>query len=154
MNELHSTGQTISFPMAWEPGAIYRVLSVTDGQAVFERLADYHVSLNMLEPRTSDDGRVVIDPIEHRCLVEGVDVKLSRREWNLMTTFLAHGNRAATRTSLLTYAWGPEYVDDFQYLRVWLTRLRHKIGAQYFESVHAYGYRLVGFSGEIEQVAS
>ena len=30
---------------------------------------------------------------------------------------------------LLTKVWGPEYRDDMQYLRVWISRVRRKLGA-------------------------
>jgi two-component system KDP operon response regulator KdpE len=30
-------------------------------------------------------------------------------------------------TELLTKVWGPEYRDDIQYLRVWVSRLRRKL---------------------------
>ena len=32
-------------------------------------------------------------------------------------------------TELLTKVWGPEYRDDLQYLRVWISRVRRKLGA-------------------------
>ena len=32
-------------------------------------------------------------------------------------------------TELLTKVWGPEYRDDLQYLRVWVSRVRRKLGA-------------------------
>jgi len=32
-------------------------------------------------------------------------------------------------TELLTKVWGPEYRDDMQYLRVWVSRIRRKLGA-------------------------
>jgi two-component system KDP operon response regulator KdpE len=33
-------------------------------------------------------------------------------------------------TELLTKVWGPEYRDDLQYLRVWISRVRRKLGAK------------------------
>ena len=41
-----------------------------------------------------------------------------------------HPGKVVLHTELLTKVWGPEYRDDLQYLRVWISRVRRKLGAK------------------------
>lgn len=75
--------------------------------------------------------------------VEGLDIDLVRRtvrrggdiawltrtEWALLTYLAGHPGQTLTGSEILSNVWGPEYRDDLQYLRVWVSRLRSKLGA-------------------------
>ncbi len=56
-------------------------------------------------------------------------VQLSRPEWLLLHHLAANAGRVVLHSELLTKVWGPEYRDDLQYLRVWVSRVRRKLGA-------------------------
>jgi two-component system KDP operon response regulator KdpE len=56
-------------------------------------------------------------------------VQLSRTEWLLLQHLAANAGKVVLHTELLTKVWGPEYRDDLQYLRVWISRVRRKLGA-------------------------
>ncbi len=60
---------------------------------------------------------------------DGAIVPLTRTEWLLLQHLTANAGRVVLHTELLTKVWGPEYRDDLQYLRVWISRLRRKLGA-------------------------
>lgn len=55
-------------------------------------------------------------------------VNLTRTEWSLLQCLAANADRLMINTELLGKVWGPEYIGDLQYLRVWISRLRAKIG--------------------------
>jgi two-component system, OmpR family, KDP operon response regulator KdpE len=79
-------------------------------------------------------GIVHIGPVEvdlERRLVtrDGNIVSLSRTEWLLLQHLAVNAGRVVLHTELLTKVWGPEYRDDLQYLRVWISRVRRKLGA-------------------------
>ena len=57
-------------------------------------------------------------------------VALSRTEWLLLQHLAANAGKVVLHTELLTKVWGPEYRDDLQYLRVWVSRVRRKLGAK------------------------
>ena len=57
-------------------------------------------------------------------------VQLSRTEWLLLQHLAANAGKVVLHTELLTKVWGPEYRDDLQYLRVWVSRVRRKLGAR------------------------
>lgn len=72
-------------------------------------------------------GRVTIDFAARKVLVGEKDLRLSRTEWSLLEELARHAGRVLTHEQILTRVWGPEYRDDLEYLRVWVSRLRHKL---------------------------
>ena len=84
---------------------------------------------------TPGRGIVAFDDVEidlERRLVTrgGQLVHLSRTEWLLLQHLAANAGKVVLHTELLTKVWGPEYRDDVQYLRVWVSRVRRKLGAE------------------------
>ena len=74
-------------------------------------------------------GDVQID-LERRFMTKGGElVQLSRTEWLLLQHMAANAGKVVLHSELLTKVWGPEYRDDLQYLRVWISRVRRKLGA-------------------------
>ncbi len=54
-------------------------------------------------------------------------VQLTRTEWQLLQVLATSPGKVLLNSELLTKVWGPEYRDDLQYLRVWVSRLRRKL---------------------------
>jgi two-component system KDP operon response regulator KdpE len=72
-------------------------------------------------------GDVEID-LDKRLVTKGGEpVSLTRTEWMLLQHLASNAGRVMLNTELLSKVWGPEYIDDLQYLRVWISRLRSKI---------------------------
>lgn len=83
---------------------------------------------------TGGAGIVRFDDVEidlERRIVrrDGELVRFSRTEWLLLQHLAANAGKVVLHTELLTKVWGPEYRDDLQYLRVWVSRVRRKLGA-------------------------
>ncbi|TAK72486.1 MAG: response regulator, partial [Dehalococcoidia bacterium] len=57
----------------------------------------------------------------------GRAVQLTRTEWQLLQVLATSPGKVLLNSELLTKVWGPEYRDDLQYLRVWVSRLRRKL---------------------------
>ncbi len=58
----------------------------------------------------------------------GERIALTRTEWLLLQELAAHADRVVLHTQLLTAVWGPQYRSEFNYLRIWVSRLRRKLG--------------------------
>ena len=58
---------------------------------------------------------------------DGKIVTLTRTEWMLLQHLAANAGKIMLNAELLSKVWGPEYRDDLQYLRVWVSRLRRKL---------------------------
>jgi two-component system KDP operon response regulator KdpE len=64
---------------------------------------------------------------ERRISVRGEEVKLTKIEWSLLNELAVNVGHLMTYYVLLGRVWGPEYRDDVQILRTWISRLRQKI---------------------------
>ena len=56
-------------------------------------------------------------------------------------------------TELLTKVWGPEYRDDLQYLRVWVSRVRRKLGAKPGEAGRIRTFQGIGYLLDVDAAA-
>jgi two-component system KDP operon response regulator KdpE len=80
---------------------------------------------------------------------KGARVALTRTEWLLLEQLAANVGKVMLNSELLSSVWGPEYRDDLQYLRVWVSRLRGKLEAdprdpKLLLTAPGIGYRLDG----------
>ncbi len=86
-----------------------------------------------------------VDLVRRVVRVEGVDPKLSAKEYELLRLFVQHAGKVLTHAFLLKEVWGPN--TDPQYLRVYVRQLRQKIEAvperpAYISTETGVGYRL------------
>ncbi|MEJ2046666.1 MAG: response regulator transcription factor [Dehalococcoidia bacterium] len=72
-------------------------------------------------------GDLKIDFQRRLVFVRGEETYLTRIEWLLLSELAQNVGRFMTYDQLLTRIWGPEYRDDVQLLRTWVSRLRHKV---------------------------
>jgi two-component system KDP operon response regulator KdpE len=72
-------------------------------------------------------GRVEIDAVRHRVTRAGAEIKLTPKEFELLSFLARHAGRVLTHKQILTAVWGPAHVEDTQYLRVYVGQLRQKI---------------------------
>ena len=56
-------------------------------------------------------------------------VKLTATEYALLRLFIKHAGKVLTHQQILREVWGPNYLDQTQYLRVYMAHLREKIEA-------------------------
>lgn len=86
---------------------------------------------------------LVLDLALRRVVRDGAEVRLSRTEWELLSALAADVGRVVQGRQLLTAVWGREYADQVQYLHMWLSRLRRKLGEELpLETLPGIGYRL------------
>jgi two-component system KDP operon response regulator KdpE len=84
--------------------------------------------------------------LERRMVTKGGElVQLSRTEWLLLQHLAANAGKVVLHTELLTKVWGPEYRDDLQYLRVWVSRVRRKLGAEPGEPGRIKTFQGIGY---------
>jgi DNA-binding response OmpR family regulator len=75
-------------------------------------------------------GDLVIDFKKRLVSVRGKETRLTRIEWLLLTELAQNAGKLMLYSDLLTRIWGPEYRDDLQILRTWISRLREKIESE------------------------
>ncbi|MBU6314995.1 MAG: response regulator transcription factor [Acidobacteria bacterium] len=72
-------------------------------------------------------GGLSLDPDEHRVLLDGVDLQMPLKEFELLHLLMANAGRVLTRDILIDRVWGSDYVGDTKTLDVHVKRLRAKI---------------------------
>jgi DNA-binding response OmpR family regulator len=72
-------------------------------------------------------GDLTIDFKKRLVIARGKEVRLTRIEWLLLGELAQNAGSLMFYSDLLTQVWGPEYRDDVQILRTWISRLRDKI---------------------------
>jgi DNA-binding response OmpR family regulator len=75
-------------------------------------------------------GDLVIDFKKRLVIVRGKETRLTRIEWLLLSELAQNAGSLMLYSELLTRIWGPEYRDDLQILRTWISRLREKIESE------------------------
>jgi two-component system KDP operon response regulator KdpE len=72
-------------------------------------------------------GTTEIDFLARRVITPTSQMRLTCKEFDLLSYFAAHPNRPIPHRELLQAVWGPEYGEQNEYLRVFINRLRKKI---------------------------
>ncbi|HWP09506.1 MAG TPA: response regulator [Polyangiaceae bacterium] len=72
-------------------------------------------------------GALRIQCFERRVYLNDVEVALTPTEFSLLQVLARDAGRVITHRKLLRQVWGAEYVDDIQYLRVFMKQLRQKL---------------------------
>ena len=76
---------------------------------------------------TYADDYLTVDLANHRVTVQGEPIKLTPTEYKLLSYLLQHKGRLLEFRQILEHVWGFEYIDDIDYLRVYVWHLRRKI---------------------------
>jgi two-component system KDP operon response regulator KdpE len=79
------------------------------------------------EATTIEEGDFRIDLESREVQVEGKEVRLSPKEFDLLVYFMRHSGKVLTHRALLANIWGGDYTDQTEYLRVFVRHLRKKI---------------------------
>jgi DNA-binding response OmpR family regulator len=87
-------------------------------------------------------GAVEVDLASRRCHVDGREVELTRREFDLLARLMQSPGRAYTRAELLELVWGSEYLSP-KTVDVHVAGLRRKLEtALTIRALRGVGYRL------------
>jgi len=108
---------------------------VTKPFGIDELLARVRASLRRANaPPISDETQVILDVgdfhvnLESREVkVRGREVHLTPKEFDLLIYFIKHSEKVLTHRTLLAAIWGSNYVEQNEYLRVFVGNLRMKI---------------------------
>lgn len=96
----------------------------------------------------SADGHLVVDLAKRQVFVADELIHVTPREWDMLVYLVQHRGELVTKTELLKAVWGDQYEKETNYLRVYISQLRHKIEPQqahnkYLRTEVGVGYRMV-----------
>jgi two-component system KDP operon response regulator KdpE len=79
------------------------------------------------EPTVLQEGDFRIDLDSRSVTVDGREIRLTPKEFDLLTYLMKHAGKVLTHRTLLAALWGGNYVEQNEYLRVFVGNLRKKI---------------------------
>ena len=74
-----------------------------------------------------ESENLTVDILNHIVLVDGVEIKCTPKEFELLKLFIQHKGKVLTYDWLLKKVWGVGYQQETHYLRVFISQLRQKI---------------------------
>ena len=94
-------------------------------------------------------GDLEIDLYTRSVKKAGELIKLTATEFNLLSLLVRNDGKVLTHQYLLRAIWGPGYINQSQYLRVYIAQLRKKIEEdpnkpEYLLTESGVGYRFIG----------
>jgi two-component system KDP operon response regulator KdpE len=116
-----------------------------------ELLARLHVALRHIQPEPDlhifTTGELQVDLTRRLVTLRGEPVKLTPTEYALLRLMVQHTGRVLTHRQILKEVWGPAYIDESHYLRVYFSQLRQKLEEnpalpKYLLTEPGVGYRL------------
>lgn len=87
-------------------------------------------------------GDLVVDASMHSVKLEGEEISLTAKEFNLLQLFVNNKDRVLTRTQIeeKLYSWDDDVSSNA--LEVYIHNLRKKLGKEWIKTVHGVGYKL------------
>ena len=91
-------------------------------------------------------GALRVEPAGHRVFLDGEEISLTMREFDLLVFFAENPGRVFSRDQLMESVWGEPWIDDTSTVTVHVRRLRAKLGddpaaPRFIETVWGVGYR-------------
>ena len=84
-------------------------------------------AINEATPTILDSGDFHVDLESREITVRGKPIHLTPKEFDLLVYFIKHSGKVLTHLTLLSALWGGNYVEQNEYLRVFVGNLRKKI---------------------------
>ncbi len=112
------------------------------------RTALRHAAHHVGEETTFNACGLAVDVLAHTVTRDGQPIRLTPKEFELLTILVRNSGRVVTQKQLLTAIWGPAHTHDVQYLRVFVGQLRQKLGisidaTDLIQTEPGVGYRLI-----------
>jgi two-component system KDP operon response regulator KdpE len=110
------------------------------------RVALRHSRTQNERPTELDVGPLHLDLVHHEATFDTNALDLAPKEFDFLVYLARYVGKVCTRRMILENVWGPGYVKEQHYLKVYAYRIRRKLGderGQFLQSDPSVGYRLV-----------
>lgn len=97
------------------------------------------------EPRAADYWGLTVDATAHEVKINGEQVALTLKEYNILIKLLSNVGRVYNREQLLDDIWGFDYFGDTRTVDSHVARLRTKLGTwgtAHLKTVYGVGYKI------------
>jgi two-component system KDP operon response regulator KdpE len=108
-------------------------------------VAQKHSSNSPPPRRLITSGKLLIDCDSHQVLCDGDEIHLTPTEFRLLEYLARNQGKVISHRKILQEVWGAEYGDEREYLRVYISQLRHKIEREPLNPEHILTEPGVGY---------
>ena len=88
-------------------------------------------------------GNLVINREEYKIILEGTEIVLPRKEFELLSLLASKPGKVFKREEILDKVWGNEVIVGGRTIDVHIRKLREKIGNDSFKTIKGVGYKFV-----------
>ena len=93
-------------------------------------------------------GDLALNTRTRQAVLKGTPVQLTSTEYRLLEELVRNAGSVLPHNLLIERVWGPEYAGEEHYLKVFVRRLRRKLGdtahaPQYIQNEWGIGYRFI-----------
>ncbi len=105
-------------------------------KAVLRRTAKTEASITV--------GAICLNEAQHKAFVDGTEIQLTHKEFDMLALFLKNPELVFTREALMAKVWGSDYMGESRTVDMHIKTLRQKLGAAggQIKTVIGVGYRL------------
>ena len=120
---------------------------VTKPFGVMELLSRIRAVLRRVTPKVEEElivcGNVSMVPSQHKVMVEGVQVDLTLKEYNLLYLMVTNQGQVFARKQLMDKVWGDSFVGESRTIDMHIKTLRQKLeaGGDIIKTVRGVGYK-------------
>ncbi len=95
------------------------------------------------EEEVLEIGGIVMDRLAHQVKVDGKELELSYKEFELLTYFIENKGIALSREKILNHVWNYDYFGDARTIDTHVKKLRSKLGSrgEYIKTIWGMGYK-------------
>lgn len=95
------------------------------------------------EEETLEIGGIMVDKLGHQVLVNGKDLELSYKEFELLSYFIENKGIALSREKILNHVWNYDYFGDARTIDTHVKKLRSKLGTkgELIKTIWGMGYK-------------
>ncbi|HIT59872.1 MAG TPA: response regulator transcription factor [Candidatus Fimousia stercorigallinarum] len=96
-----------------------------------------------LQEDVLEEGGITMDITAHRVIVDGKDIELSYKEFELLAYFMRNKNVALSRENILNHVWNYDYFGDARTIDTHVKKLRSKLGkkGELIKTIWGMGYK-------------
>jgi Response regulators consisting of a CheY-like receiver domain and a winged-helix DNA-binding domain len=95
------------------------------------------------EEELVDIGGIILDKSAHQVKIDGEEIELSFKEFELLTYFVTNQGVALSREKILNNVWNYDYFGDARTIDTHVKKLRSKMGTKgdYIKTIWGLGYK-------------
>ena len=110
-------------------------------KALLKRYANTRIPVQKEGHSHQDLGNLVVDKERHIILVDGNEMELPKKEFNLLVYLTSKPSRVFTREEIFNHLWGSDVFVSDRTIDVYIRKLREKIGNERIKTIKGVGYK-------------